>query len=412
MDFFRKKTNQSLNNTSSSEQYWTTENRRQLNAVIEGISIEASPIQPTNNVLKVIYFAGGCFWGTQGYVDRIYGVIRSSVGYVNGNTENPSYEDVCHRNSGHAEAVEVWYHPERIRLETLIDAFFKTIDPTTLNRQGNDVGTQYRSGIYYTDLEQLPAIQEVLMTQNQRFNGNVVTEVLPLAHYYSAEKYHQKYLDNHPNGYCHVNLNTAPEPETTAHNVALLVEDLKAAGLAPKMPQLIEQLTTRSYSDGLTQDPLLSESFEDENKSYSKPTEAEILKKLTPLQYEITQKEGTERAFDNAYWDEKRPGIYVDIVTGEPLFLSTHKFDSGTGWPSFTQPIESEQVTLHSDRKIFMRRTEVRSKVGQCHLGHVFDDGPSKAGGKRFCINSASLEFIPLELMTQRGYASFIDKII
>ncbi|MBN2795846.1 MAG: bifunctional peptide-methionine (S)-S-oxide reductase MsrA/peptide-methionine (R)-S-oxide reductase MsrB [Clostridia bacterium] len=319
-------------------------------------------VQYDENKLEDIYLAGGCFWGLEAYMSRIYGVFDVTSGYANGNTENPSYEDLIYKNSGHAETVHVKYDPERVTLEVLLDYYFKVIDPTSLNKQGNDRGVQYRTGIYYVNEGDKAVIDEKIKSVQLAYSKPVVVEVEPLKHYYLAEEYHQDYLEKNPNGYCHIDLFT--------------VEDVVI-----------------------------------KKEWYPKPSDADLKEKLTEIQYEVTQNNNTERAFSNAYWDNFEPGLYVDVATGEPLFSSKDKFESGCGWPSFSKPISPEVVTYVQDTSFNMVRTEVRSRAGDSHLGHVFEDGPLELGGLRFCINSASIEFIPLEEMTQRGYGYLVHII-
>jgi peptide methionine sulfoxide reductase msrA/msrB len=314
------------------------------------------------NTLKEIYLAGGCFWGVEAYMSRIYGVYDVTSGYANGKTENPKYEDVLYNGSGHAETVHVRYDPDKVSLKTLLDYYFKVIDPTSINQQGNDRGQQYRTGIYYTSEADLPVIQSKIDEVASKFTKPIVVEVTPLRQYYLAEDYHQDYLEKNPNGYCHIDLN--------------LVKNVEI-------------------------DP----------KSYPKPSDEILRKTLTEVQYAVTQENNTERAFANEYWNHEKVGLYVDIVTGEPLFSSKDKYNSGCGWPSFTKPITEEVVTDHKDTSHHMVRTEVRSRSGDSHLGHVFEDGPKEFGGLRYCINSASIEFIPLEEMEARGYGYLIEAV-
>ncbi len=317
----------------------------------------------TNPHDQVIYFAGGCFWGTEHFFKQVRGVTATEVGYANGDTENPTYTEVCTGNTGFAETVKVNYDPQVIDLSLLIELFFKTIDPTTLNRQGNDIGTQYRTGIYYTNTGDIPVIEERLADLKKKYNADIVVELEPLHNYYDAETYHQKYLDKNPGGYCHIGPN--------------LFEIARQANPAP----------ATTY----------------------KKTDKETLKKtLTPLQYEVTQNNATERPFNNEYDNEFREGIYVDITTGEPLFISTDKFDAGCGWPAFSKPINNSLIEEVSDNSHGMRRVEVRSKTGDAHLGHVFEDGPADKGGLRYCINSASLKFVPKENMKTEGYEKYL----
>ena len=321
--------------------------------------------------LKEIWLAGGCFWGVQAFFSRVYGVAEATAGYANGQTENPTYEEVCSGRTGHAETVHLRYDPDLVTLTSLLHHFFRIIDPTTLNRQGNDRGVQYRSGIYYRDAEDLPVIQAVIAAVQPEYRQPIVTEVLPLANFYPAEEYHQDYLDKNPGGYCHVDFSTL----TAAHS---------------------------GINNANTNDQTNLESL------YQKPDPKTLRQKLTPLQYAVTQHDETEPPFQNQYWDHKEPGIYVDVVTGEPLFSSKDKYDAGCGWPSFTKPINPASITYHRDHRFGLERIETRSRIGDSHLGHVFDDGPVEEGGRRFCINSAALRFIPLDRMEEEGYGAFI----
>lgn len=309
--------------------------------------------------LEDIWLAGGCFWGVEAYMARVYGVYDVTSGYANGNTENPSYEDVTRRDSGHAETVHVQYDPDLVSLEKLLSHYFMIIDPTLLNQQGNDRGEQYRTGVYYENEADRAVIEEVMAGEAPKYDDPIVTEVEPLEHYYLAEEYHQDYLEKNPDGYCHVEFDTLEDQEVPA-----LIDPAK----------------------------------------YPKPSDAELKAKLTEAQYNVTQKNDTETAYSNEYWDNYEPGIYVDVATGEPLFSSRDKYDSKCGWPSFTKPIEPDVVTEHKDTSYNMVRIEVRSRAGDSHLGHVFNDGPKDRGGLRYCINSASILFIPQEEMEEKGY--------
>ncbi len=315
--------------------------------------------------MKEIYLAGGCFWGTQKYLSLIPGVLQTDVGYANGQTENPSYEEVCHNNTGHAETVRVCYDERLIGLSFLLEQFFMVIDPTSLNRQGNDIGTQYRTGIYYVDSNDKAEILTVLNILQEKNQKKVMIEVLPLDQYFTAEEYHQDYLDKNPTGYCHVPLGKFEEAKTAI----------------------------------------------DYDTRYRSKSDDELKHELTGLQYEVTQHSMTEPPFENEYDQQFAPGIYVDITTGEPLFLSTHKFQSGCGWPSFSKPISKELIQELTDHSHGMTRTEVRSNRGDSHLGHVFPDGPKESGGLRYCINSASLRFIPKEEMENQGYGYLIEHL-
>lgn len=314
------------------------------------------------NTLHEIWLAGGCFWGVQAYFDRIYGVAETSVGYANGKTENPTYSEL--KKTGHAETVKVHYDPGRVSLKTLLEYYFLIIDPTSVNRQGADAGTQYRTGIYYLDDSDLPIILSAIKEEQKKHKEKIVTEVKKLEHYFLAEEYHQEYLENNPDGYCHVDFSKLRNvrPSSTSH-------------------------------------------------SYHKPSEEEMKKGLTPMQLNVTQKNETEPPFQNPFWNTFERGIYVDVVTGEPLFLSSDKFNSGCGWPSFSKPVKTDSIVEKSDNSHQMHRIEVRSEIGDSHLGHVFPDGPKEQGGLRYCINSASLRFIPIDRMEAEGYAEYISQV-
>jgi peptide methionine sulfoxide reductase msrA/msrB len=316
-----------------------------------------APVDPA--AVREIYLAGGCFWGVEAYMSRIDGVVDAVSGYANGNTVNPTYEDVSHRNSGHAETVQVRYDTREISLDEVLIYFFRIIDPTSLNRQGPDVGSQYRTGIYYVDPADRAVIDHRIEDVQKEYEQPVVVEVEPLAQFFEAEEYHQDYLEKNPGGYCHIDLTLADEP-------VVRVSD------------------------------------------YPKPPEDEIRRILTDEQYRVTQEGATEAPFTNPYDHLFEPGIYVDVVTSEPLFSSRDKFDSGSGWPSFTRPIVPYVVTYHTDTSHGMPRTEVRSRAGDSHLGHVFEDGPADQGGLRYCINSAALRFIPRDEMEAAGYGELL----
>ena len=324
------------------------------------------------NAQSKIYFAGGCFWGTEHFMKQINGVTSTQVGYANGKTsiKNPTYEQVCNDNTGFAETVEVSYDPQQADLKLLLELYFKTIDPTSLNRQGNDRGSQYRTGIYYTNAADLPIIKEAIETLAKKYSKPIVVEVTPLVNFYPAEEYHQDYLGKHPDGYCHIS------------------------------PELFD-FARKANKEKTTGKPL-------SEKKFQKQDDPTLRSKLTAEQYAVTQENATERAFKNEYWNEKREGIYVDITTGEPLFISTDKFDSGCGWPSFSKPIDKDLVMENTDNSHGMKRIEVRSKTGDAHLGHVFNDGPTDKGGLRYCINSASLRFIPKAKMKEEGYGDYM----
>lgn len=335
------------------------------------MSMEQKQEEPmmNNDNLHTIYLAGGCFWGIEAYMKKLPGVRDTDVGYANGNTENPTYEQVCYDNTGHAETVKVVYDPALISTEQLLDGFFKVVDPTSINRQGNDRGSQYRSGIYYVDEADKAIAESAAARQKENYKDPVVTEILPLNQFYLAEDYHQDYLDKNPGGYCHINLNATDE---------FIGEE--GLGMSDDLSVLIRP------------------------EDYPVPDDQVLKEKLTDIQYQVTQNNDTERPYTNEYAATFDKGIYVDVVTGEPLFSSEDKFESGCGWPSFSKPIIPEVVTEHTDTSFNMKRTEVRSRAGDTHLGHVFDDGPKDLGGLRYCINSASIRFIPFDDLETEGY--------
>lgn len=315
---------------------------------------------------RKIYLAGGCFWGVEAYFERIDGVLDAVSGYANGKTENPRYEDLIYNNSGHAETVEVTYDPSVVTLDELLRHYFRIINPTSLNRQGNDVGSQYRTGIYYTDEADLPTIQSRIAAEQEKYEKKIAVEVKPLVQFFEAEEYHQDYLQKNPGGYCHIDLNMAKKP----------LEPTAAPAFKPD--------------------------------SFTKPDDAELKAALSPAAWNVVRENGTERPFSSPLWDEDGDGIYVDITTGEPLFSSRDKFISDCGWPSFSKPIEEKKIEYLTDSSFGMVRTEVRSVTGDAHLGHVFEDGPVESGGLRYCINGASLRFIPREEMEAEGYGDWL----
>ena len=319
----------------------------------------------SNEPENVIYLAGGCFWGIEHLMASIPGVIDAESGYANGrNPEDANYQTICSEDTGFRETVRVEYDPEQVSLDALLMAYFYVIDPTVQNRQGNDIGTQYQTGVYYTNDSAKETVERIAAIERSR-SPEFHVEIGPLLNYYPAEEYHQNYLANNPYGYCHIPM---------------------------------EEI--RLFS-GLRIDP----------GDYQKPAEEAIRDKLTAEQYYVTQKSGTEYAFHNEFWNQFEKGIYVDIVTGEPLFSSTDKFESSCGWPAFSKPIEEPSVVEILDTSHGMIRTEVRSRAGNSHLGHVFENDPESPNGIRYCINSASLRFIPYAHMEAEGYGYLMDVV-
>ncbi|MDR0663768.1 MAG: peptide-methionine (R)-S-oxide reductase MsrB [Spirochaetaceae bacterium] len=311
-------------------------------------------------MVKQIYFAGGCFWGVEKYFSLIPGVTATEAGYANGHVDNPSYEQVRRGDTGFAETVKVSYDEDSAPLFFLLAAFFEAIDPFSLNRQGPDAGTQYRTGIYTDDPRELDLITRYVQNLERKAKRKIETEVLPLSNYYPAEEYHQRYLEHNQDECCHID------------------------------NAVFEKIKNLKLSD------------------YKRKSDEELKQSLSDLQYRVTREDDTEKAFLNEYYNEFREGIYVDITTGEPLFVSADKFDSGCGWPAFSKPVSPELIAELEDRRDSKLRTEVRSVTGNAHLGHVFNDGPKELGGLRYCINSASLRFIPEEEMEQAGYGNYL----
>jgi len=311
---------------------------------------------------SVIYLAGGCFWGLEKLMQSIPGVTDAVSGYANGTGEaDANYKTVTGGQTGFRETVKVTYDPEQVSLDALLLAYFYVIDPTVENRQGNDVGSQYQTGVYYADDAAKETVERIAALERGR-RKKFVVEIGPLINFFPAEEYHQDYLDKNPNGYCHI-----PRAE-------------------------IELFSRLKIDPG----------------DYRKPAAEVIRDSLTDEQYRVTQESATEHPFQNEFWNQFEKGIYVDVVTGEPLFSSADKFESSCGWPAFSKPIEEPAVVELPDDSHGMHRTEVRSRAGDSHLGHVFTGDRESPNGVRYCINSASLRFIPYEKMEQEGYGGLM----
>lgn len=307
------------------------------------------------------YFAGGCFWGTEAWFKNLEGVKSTTVGYANGEPSAPSYEAVCTGLTGHAETVEVVFDDRRWDMYNLTALFLDLIDPLAENRQGADIGTQYRSGVYFSDPNDEAEIRAAWQEKSELLGRPLAVEVAPLRNFFPAEAYHQDYLEQNPHGYCHVS--------------PLLLEDAKK--IAPRKGR------------------------------FTKPAYPDLKERLTAEQWAVTQENATEPPFTGRYDRHFERGIYVDAVTGEPLFASSDKFDSGCGWPAFSKPLAGSRLREKTDTSHGMIRTEVRSNAGDSHLGHVFDDGPKDKGGLRYCINSAALRFVPYDQMDAQGYGAW-----
>lgn len=313
----------------------------------------------------VIYLAGGCFWGLQKLMQSIPGVIDATSGYANGDpSETPTYPSVCTGATGHRETVRVVYDPARVSLDALLFAYFSVIDPTTKNAQGHDYGTQYQTGVYYADEASRATVARIADIERARHKRFVV-EIAPISCFFEAEEYHQHYLDKNPTGYRHI-------------------------------PYESIRLLSRMVIDPA---------------DYRLPAKEIIARRLTGEQYRVTQDADTEPPFQNAFWDHFEDGIYVDVVTGEPLFSSADKYESACGWPSFSGGLDPNTLVYLDDRSHRMRRTEVRSRAGNSHLGHVFPNDSESPSGTRYCINSASLRFIPYDRMDEEGYGYLKERV-
>ena len=345
--------------------------------------------------LAAAYFAGGCFWCTESDFEHLDGGAEVISGYAGGNVPNPTYEQVSSGGTGHLEAVKVLYDPAKLTYGQLLDWFWRHVDPTDAGGQFVDRGNQYRAMIFVQNPEErkLAEASKARLAASGKFPKPIVTEIVDFVNFYPAEDYHQDYYKTHALKYNFYRYGSGRDQFLD-----------KAWGDAKTAPP------ARDPGPGASAAPAAPASADKagfDPQRFVKPDKAVLKKTLTPIQFSVTQEEDTEPPFRNQYADNHAPGIYVDIVSGEPLFSSTDKYDSGTGWPSFTRPLEPGNIVTREDRRLFSVRTEVRSKYAGSHLGHVFDDGPAPTG-LRYCMNSAALRFIPQDKLAEEGYGKYL----
>lgn len=341
---------------------------------------------------QLAYFAGGCFWCTESDLQKARGVVEVVSGYAGGSVINPTYGDVTSEKSGHRETVEVYYDEKMTTYEDLVRFHVMHLDPTDADGQFYDRGESYQAVIFFGSEEERLIAERVIQELDEArvFDKPVAIRILPYKNFFAAEEYHQNYAEEHTVKYCAYR-------ESSGRDAFLK-----------------KYFGTKSWEELVGKQKVAQEknSQRFDASRFVKPPDYELRASLTEVQYEVTQKEGTEKPFENAYNENHAEGIYVDIVSGEPLYSSLDKYESGTGWPSFVKPIDEEYIVRKIERGIFSTRTEVRSKYGDNHLGHVFSDGPADRGGMRYCMNSAALRFVPKEDMEKEGYGDFLSQVV